>query len=58
MRFVDLLNNAAWTATYRGVTLDAPGARRLVEQAAQRLQNAQQAAQDALRLATGTVAGQ
>ena len=58
MRFVDLLNNAAWTATYRGVTLDAPGARRLVEHAAQRLQNAQQAAQDALRLATGTVAGQ
>jgi acyl-coenzyme A synthetase/AMP-(fatty) acid ligase len=58
MRFVDLLNNAAWTATYRGVTLDAPSARRLVEKAAQRLQNAQQAAQCALRSATGIVGGQ
>ena len=53
MRFVDLLNNAAWTATYRDVTLDPSSAGRLVEQAARRLHDAQQAAHDALRSATG-----
>jgi acyl-coenzyme A synthetase/AMP-(fatty) acid ligase len=58
MRFIDLLNNTAWTAAYRGVTLDAPRARRLVEQASWRLKSAQQAAQDALRMATGAAAVQ
>lgn len=53
MRFVDLLNNAAWTATYRDVTLAPHSARRLVEQAASRLHHAEQTAQDALRSATG-----
>lgn len=37
MRFVDLLTDAGWSATYRDATLDAPRARRLVERAAQRL---------------------
>jgi acyl-coenzyme A synthetase/AMP-(fatty) acid ligase len=53
MRFVDLLNNAAWTATYRDATLTPHSARRLVERAASRLHHAELAAQQALRAATG-----
>ena len=53
MRFVDLLNNAAWTATYRDATLAPHSARRLVERAARRLHHAELAARDALRSATG-----
>ncbi len=37
MRFVDLLNDATWTAAYRDTTLDASRARSLVERAAQQL---------------------
>ena len=56
MRFVDLLNNAAWTATYRDATLAPHSARRLVERAASRLHHAEGAARAALRSATGAAA--
>jgi acyl-coenzyme A synthetase/AMP-(fatty) acid ligase len=40
MRFVELLNNAGWTARYRDSVLDAPRARALVQRAALRLEQA------------------
>lgn len=56
MRFVDLLNNAAWTAAYRHATLTPHSAGRLVERAAGRLHHAELAARAALRSATGAAA--
>lgn len=58
MRFIDLFNNGAWSATYRSGTLNALRARQLVESAAQRLQTVQQTAQKALRSTTDSIPAQ